>query len=117
MDSVKIAEKSFYADPKTYEIVTTNHMAKCKNYHILLKFKDHSLKKIDAFVKGFIAEYSDKGKICTITMYTSKSVANLMTKYPLNKSEYKTLAKSTIAAWDFDTRTVSLNPYKDAFSQ
>ena len=90
----------------------------------MLKFKDHTPKKIDAyvkeietFVKGFIAEYSDKGKICTITLYSSKSLSNLMTKYPLSKSEYKQLAKQTIAAWDFDTKEVQMNPYKDAFTQ
>lgn len=104
-------------DPKTYEIVKTNHQAKCKNYHILLKFKDHSLKKINAFVNGFISQFSGDGKICTITMYTSKSIADLMTKYPLSKSEYKKLAKYTIAGWDFSSNEVSLNPYKDAFSQ
>ncbi|MFO0321316.1 MAG: hypothetical protein ACK504_02695 [Bacteroidota bacterium] len=117
LGSIKKEERLSFADPKTYEIVATDHKALCKNYHILLKFKDHSLKTINAFVTGFIAEYSELGKICTITMYKSKSASNLMTKYPLSKSEYKTLAKSTIALWDFDTRTVNLNPYQDAFSQ
>lgn len=115
MDSVQNEEKLLYPNPNTYEIVTTNHMAQCKNYHILLKFKDHSQNKINDFVKGFIAQYSDKGKICTITMYTSKSISELMTKYPLSKSEYKKLAKYTIASWSFDTNEVWLDPYKDAF--
>lgn len=117
VDSVKIEEKKFYLDPKTYEIVKTDPQGQCKNYHILIKFKDRSLENFNDFVKRFKAQFSSKGKICTITFYSSKSISHLMTKYPLSKSEYKQLAKNTIAGWDFDTKTITLNPYSDAFSQ
>ena len=101
-------------DKSLYEIVTTQHFPACQNFHVLVKLKKMTPDNLQDFVDKFKGQYCVKN--CNIYLYDSKAVKDLMTKYPLSKSEYKTLAKHTIASSMYEIPGLTMNPYKDAFN-
>jgi len=100
---------------KTYDVIKIQSFPKCKNYHVLLNFKNHKIENLDKFTRNFIFQNCRDMNVM-IYMYSDIKIAGMTTKYPLSSKEYKKLAKFTIAVYNWELDAIELDPYEDAFN-
>lgn len=94
-----------------YETILTTENNVSKNYHILLDISD--LTKED--IKSFVYQFREKNcSSCTINIYDSKTIKDLIEKYPLKGAEYIKFADHFVASSTFDApKLVSFYPFQD----
>ena len=94
-----------------YETILTTENKVSKNYHILLDISN--LSKED--IKSFVYQFREKNcSSCTINIYDTKNIKNLIGKYPLKNAEYINFADHFVASSTYDApKLVSFYPYQD----
>ncbi|MCT2562195.1 hypothetical protein [Chryseobacterium herbae] len=95
-----------------YEIISTTENNISKNYNIYLDINNLSKNEISSFVKQFREKNCSD---CTISIFDTKSIKNLIDVYPLSKSKYLTFADHFVAWSIFDTpKLISFYPFQDS---
>ncbi|PQA90790.1 hypothetical protein B0A69_18805 [Chryseobacterium shigense] len=95
-----------------YEIISTTENNISKNYNIYLDINNLSKDEISSFVKKFREKNCS---VCTISIFDTKSIKNLIDIYPLSKSEYLRFADHFVAWSTFDVpKLVSFYPFQDS---
>lgn len=87
-------------DPNSYEIFKTEHNSQVQNFHVLIKSEGFNKETIHDLINKFRTEHC-KGN-CNVNIYDSKSISELISKYPLEKKEYIELADHFVAMSSFD---------------
>lgn len=100
-------------DATTYEILKTKHNATVDNFYVLIKFKDFDKDKIRDFISKFRNEQTKQN--ANVFVFDSKSVQQLIDKYPLEKAEYLIVADHFVATSTFDSpKLLMWYPYQDS---
>ena len=104
--------KNVTLDKNDYEIIKANNNSAVNNFHVLIKYKTFDEVKIFSFIEIFRNMYCKNSS--NVYIYDSKSIINLIDKYPLSKNEYISLADHFVAMSSFDAPLVrSWYPYQD----
>ena len=66
-------------------------------------------------IKSFVYQFREKNcSSCTINIYDTKNIKNLIGKYPLKNAEYINFADHFVASSTYDApKLVSFYPYQD----
>lgn len=95
-----------------YSVISTSQNTISKNYNIYLEISNLTKDDISDFIKRFRIENCSN---CTISIFDTKSVRNLINKYPLEKNEYLKFADHFVAWSTFDApKMVSFYPFQDS---
>lgn len=95
-----------------YEIISITENNVSKNYNIFLNINHLSKDEISSFVKQFREKNCST---CTISVFDTKSIKDLIEVYPLSKSEYLNFADHFVAWSTFDApKMVSFYPFQDS---
>lgn len=95
-----------------YEIISTTENKISKNYNIYLNTQNLSKDEISSFVKQF---RDGNCFNCTISIFDTKSIKDLIDVYPLSKNQYLKFADHFVAWSTFDApKMVSFYPFKDS---
>lgn len=94
-----------------YETILTSENNISQNHHILLDISN--LTKED--IKSFVYQFREKNcSSCTVNIYDTKAIKNLIGKYPLKNAEYIKFADHFVASSTYDApKLVSFYPYQD----
>jgi len=99
-------------DFKDYEIIKTGHNSNIHNFHVLIKQKEFNKETVFEFIKKFRKEHCTSN--CNVFVYDSKSISQLIDKYPLEGSDYINLADHFVSMSTFDAIELkSWYPYQD----
>ncbi|MGH1517752.1 hypothetical protein [Chryseobacterium sp. JK1] len=97
--------------PLQYEIISTTENNVSKNYYIYLNTNSLSKNEISAFIKQFREKHCST---CTISIFDTKLIKNLIEAYPLDKDEYLKFADHFVAWSTFDVpKSISFYPFQD----
>jgi len=107
-NSVKLSELE-------YEIISiskNNNNNNSENYNIYLDVRNLSKKDLFSFIKQFREKNCST---CTISIFDTKSIKNLIDVYPLSKNEYLKFADHFVAWSTFDVpKLVNFYPFQDS---
>lgn len=96
-----------------YEIFKSKHDTNATNYYVLIRFDDINEDRIKRFVTDFRSENCADQK-CNIHIYDTKELLHLISKYPLEESEYIEVADHYIAKSTHDApNSVEMYPYQN----
>lgn len=87
-------------DTSLYEIMKKETRPTVENFHVLIKFSDFDENKIAEFIKQFRDEFCTIQ--CNIYVYDSKSIQDIIDKYPLEGEEYILMADHFVAMSSFE---------------
>lgn len=94
-----------------YEIISTTENNISKNYNIYLNIDNLSKDEISNFIKHFREENCSD---CTVSIFDSKSIEDLIDIYPLSKTEYLKFADHLVATSTFDApKSINFYPLQD----
>lgn len=95
-----------------YDIISTTENNVSKNYNIYLNIKNLSKDEIISFIKQFREKNCTT---CSISIFDTKSIKELIDIYPLSKTEYLKFADHFVAWSTFDApKLVSFYPFQDS---
>ncbi|WP_449387905.1 hypothetical protein [Chryseobacterium lineare] len=95
-----------------YDIISTTENNVSKNYNIYINIKNLSKDEIISFIKQFREKNCTT---CSISIFDTKSIKELIDIYPLSKTEYLKFADHFVAWSTFDApKLVSFYPFQDS---
>lgn len=94
-----------------YKIISTTENNVSKNYNIFLNEKNLSKDDISSFINQFREKNCSS---CTINIFDTEDIKNLIDKYPLKGTEYIKFADHFVATSTFDSpKMVNFYPFQD----
>jgi hypothetical protein len=95
-----------------YEIISVTENNVSKNYNIYLGINNLSKNEISSFIKQFRERNCST---CSISIFDTKTIKDLIEVYPLSKNEYLKFADHFVAWSTFDApKMVSFYPFQDS---
>lgn len=95
-----------------YEIIKTDHNSSVQNFYVLIKYSKFDKESVYEFIKKFRNDNCSRD--CNIYVYDSKSILSLVDKYPIEGSDYISLADHFVAMSTFDApKYKSWYPFQD----
>lgn len=104
-------DDNYTLNEKDFEILKKVDNASVTNYYVYYKSKNKTEEVITMFSKAFSKKVCTSK--CNIYVIDSKSIINLIDKYPLRGEEYIKVADHFIFLKDFDSEYGSWYPYQD----
>lgn len=100
-------------DKNSYEIIKKVEKKVVTNYYVLIKIENFNEEIVNDFVVKFRREYCSTSS--NVNVYDTKSISDLIERYPLEGKEYIKVADHFVAQSSFDSpETILWYPFQDS---